>query len=376
MNPSLSTKEKIIKARIQLLIKYPFFGYLAMGLEIQEKNDLEFPTMATDGVHLFYDKNYVDGMDPEELKAVVAHEVMHCALGHLWRIGNRDRLKWNYATDFATNLLLEENGFKLPAHRLLDEAFKEMSSEQIYKLLPDTKKIKGQLIDSHGAWPSEGKVRLDDSKPPEDPLGKKWQDRMVQAANAAKSRGELPGSLGKLIDDLLEPRLDWKTLLRDMIMETAINDFRFSPSAKKYAWQGIYLPSVHGEALNIAIGIDTSGSVSKEEFQRFLAEIRGITEQFSNFTINLYFCDAAIHDHILITANDPWPKSFYKYDGGTNFIPVFEEIDRKELSISVLVFLTDGEGLFPTAPPEYPVIWILNKEHEVPWGIRIVMKES
>lgn len=395
----LSPAERITRERIQLLLKYPFFGYLALGLEVVETDQI--PTMGTNGKYLFYNASFVESLSPENLKAVIAHEALHCALGHLWRQGGRQKDKWNHAADFAINLIVQKEGLELPpGNWCIDRKYIGMAAEKIYELLPDPKQIPGNLLDSHDKWPGSSSAgpppnenlpdnsdgNQDDKeknigteqKPNPEDLKNQWQERLVRAAHQAKMRGNLPGVAAGMIADILEPKLDWRTILREMIMSTVKNDFRFIPPAKKYLWQGIYLPSLFGERLEIAIGLDTSSSVNQEEFQKFLAEVRGITDQFEDYLIHLFLCDTAIHDYMAVTPQSPWPKSFRKKDGGTSFIPVFEKIEKDSLEISCLVYLTDGEGSFPGHEPEYPVIWTLNKDSRVPWGttIKIELNEK
>ncbi len=390
--PKLSPRNRILKERMVLMRdEYSFFGYLALGLEPVETRDLPIPTMATDGKHLFYHPDFVNNVPPEQLRGTLVHEVLHCALGHIWRRGGREFLKWNYATDFAINLIVTKEGLQLPPGILLDKKYEGMSAERIYDLLPDPKTIKGRLADSHHKWPGKpnknqgtstesndnqdgNNISAQDVNKENQDLADQWKDRIARAANFAKGRGHLPGSIAKLVEDILEPKQDWKTLLRDKVISTAKNDFRFYPPAKKHLWRGIYLPSVYGEKLEIACAIDTSGSVSKKQFQEFMAETRGLTDQFEDYTLHLFFCDAGIHDYFEITPQDVWPKFFPKHGGGTAFEPVFAEIEKRRLEISALVYQTDGMGSYPARPPEYPVIWLLNQEYNVPWGEKIIME--
>lgn len=435
MLKNLSSEEKIVKERIQLLLKYRFFGYLALSLELQETTEL--PTMATDGNHLFYNTQFVESLKPEELRAILAHEALHCALGHLWRIGDRDMQKWNYATDFAINLIIEEENtraererqmsgkkedqqclLKLPSDCLLDKKYKGMPAEKIYTLLPDPKDIPGKMLTSHAKWPKPGsgqsrptnlpqppsasgdpvspekaKAESQNSEKPEkkDGTGNKdanpaqakdlkdiWQDRLIKASHEARNHGNLPGAMAGLIEDILEPKLDWKTILRDRLTSMAKNDFRFFPPSKRYVWQDMYLPSLYGERLEIGVGVDASGSVNEEQFQELIAEVRGITEQFEDYLIHIFICDTVIREdeYFVISPHEPWPRSFPKRNGGTDFRPVFDAIAEKDLQISALVYLTDGDGSFPQTEPDYPVIWVLNQEHYVPWGEKIIMEAS
>ncbi|KKT80768.1 MAG: hypothetical protein A3B99_03845 [Candidatus Yanofskybacteria bacterium RIFCSPHIGHO2_02_FULL_44_12b] len=430
MSGNKAVRERIIRERVQLLLHRPFFGYLTLSLDLKE--ELGIPTMATDGTRLYYNPAFVDGLDPKVLQMILAHETLHCALGHLWRLEKRNREKWNYATDYAINLMLKKEGFTVPANCLCDDKFDGMSAEEIYHRLPD-QKPKGSLVSSHDKWPGKNKCKdkenkkasqtpqdksgeggdkkpenqgqqsKDDSKedgsggdnkdriegdqpqsaPPQilsgddqEELVKEWQDKLIRAANAARMQGKLPGRMGQLIQDVLEPKLDWKVILKDLVTSLVRNDFRLFPASKKHLWRNIYLPSLHGELIELAVGIDTSGSVSDEQFQELIAEVRGIAEQFENFTLHLFFCDTEIHDRMTISSNDVWPDKFTKNGGGTSFVPVIELIDKELPHIAGLVYLTDGDGAYPKNPPDYPVIWVLNKDKVMPWGESIKMEEA
>lgn len=358
-------RNRIIRARTKLLLDNPFFGYLAINLTLEEEPSVV--TMATDGERLFYNPDFVRRLNENTLLTIVAHEVMHCALGHIWRREERDPVKWNYAADYADNLLLKNEGFSVPNDALCDEKYEGMSAEEIYRRLPDGPPTKGKMIGSHDKWPVEGKGK---SKR----LSKKWRERLARAAAAARMRGKLPGKANKMIQDTLEPILDWRKILRDLLLTTVRNDFRLMPPSKKHLWRGMYLPSTYGESLKLAIGIDTSSSVDIKQFQSFLAELRGITEQFAQFELYLFFCDTAIHNKIVLTANDQWPLDFPKRNGGTSFNPVLEAVLEECPDASGLVYLTDGDGDYPSEPVAYPVIWVLNSRKKMKWGETVEME--
>ncbi len=406
MNENQTVKEKIIRERVQLLLHRPFFGHLTLGLELKEEPAVG--TMATDGKHLFYSPAFVSRLDPKVLQTILAHETLHCALGHLWRKETRQHMKWNYATDYAINLMLKKEGFAIPANCLCDDRFNGMEAEVIYNKLPD-QKPKGSLMDSHDKWPSDGEKDKKQSEPQnnsgdnqdqpqpqngndggqdnpqqqtapsqsndeQEKLAKDWKDKLIRAATAARMQGKLPGTVDQLIQDMLEPKLDWRVILRDLITSLTRSDFRLFPVSKKHLWRNIYLPSLYGEKLEIAVGIDTSGSVSVKEFQEFIAEIKGITEQFVDFILYLFFSDAEIHDRITLSPNEEWPEQFPKKDGGTSFIPVINLVTEEYPQVSALVYLTDGAGSYPEYQPDYPVIWVLNTDTVLPWGQNIRME--
>jgi len=132
MRSESSLEQKLTRARTQLLLNEPFFGTLCLRLKLVPGG---VPTMATDGRRIVYDPSFVDSLKPAELEAVLAHEVLHCALGHHCRRGQRDPQLWNQAADLAINPILIGNGFTLPDGALVDPAFHNLSAEEIYARL-------------------------------------------------------------------------------------------------------------------------------------------------------------------------------------------------------------------------------------------------
>jgi hypothetical protein len=122
-------ERKLTKARTQLLLSQPFFGTMCVRLKTLPG---PVPTMATNGRVILYSPEFVEELTLAELEATIAHEAMHCALGHHCRRGERDPGLWNEAADLAINPILVANGFTLPAGALLDPAFQDLSAEEIY----------------------------------------------------------------------------------------------------------------------------------------------------------------------------------------------------------------------------------------------------
>src|SRR5258708_18162849 len=127
------TSLRIQKARTALVLDHPFFGSLLFRLKGCECRSIE--TMATDGLSLFYNPEFVETLNAATLAGTLAHEVMHPALHHHVRCSGRDPKRWNIACDFAINPLLVDAGLSLPDGVLLDNRFRGMSAEQIYNLL-------------------------------------------------------------------------------------------------------------------------------------------------------------------------------------------------------------------------------------------------
>ena len=126
-------EHKISQARVRLLLSQPFFGTLCLRLKLVPVPS--FPTMATDGRCIAYNPAFIEKLSPAELEGVLAHEIMHLALAHHCRRGERDAQLWNEATDYAVNPILIYSGITLPKDALIDPAFADLGAEEIYARL-------------------------------------------------------------------------------------------------------------------------------------------------------------------------------------------------------------------------------------------------
>jgi predicted metal-dependent peptidase len=131
----LSSVVRIQKARTTLLLDHPFFGTLLFRLAAQARSSIG--TMATDGVSLYFNPQFVETLSAAEIARTLAHEVMHPALQHHTRRGERNPRRWNMGCDYAINPMLLDAGLTLPKDVLLDNRFRGMSAERIYNLLEE-----------------------------------------------------------------------------------------------------------------------------------------------------------------------------------------------------------------------------------------------
>lgn len=358
------SKERISSQRAKLIIKHPFFGYLALHLEIKE--DPLILTMGTDGENLFFSPEFVNSLSDEDLQVVLMHEVLHCALGHLWRRENREEIRWNIACDYATNNIIKESGVDLPLRVLYDPEFSNLSAEEIYERI-EVKKIVLGLLDNHSRWGGKGEEKRKE-------LEGRWKSIAKEAIQQTRSQGNLPGSLISQIEEFVEPTLPWRYLLRKFVLSCARNHWTWEKPSKRHIWRDIYLPALKGESFEIVIAIDTSGSISDEELSIALSEINGICRQFEDYLIHLFQCDYSIQDYQLLRPGIPVPKRM-KGRGGTSFIPIFEEVKKRGIRPNCLIYFTDLYGDFPKEKPLYPVIWVSYEDKEVPFGERITIKK-
>jgi len=202
-------------------------------------------------------------------------------------------------------------------------------------------------------------------------LAIQWRQRLAGAAQQAKQAGKLGGGLARLVDHLLQPQLPWRMLLARYLTALARDDYSYMRPSRR---EGPFiLPSLRSHQVELAVGLDTSGSIKQEEVGEFLAEVQALKGQL-RARVTLLACDAAL------TAGGPWvfePWETFKYPdrlqggGGTDFRPVFDWLLRQDRSPDVLIYFTDADGTFPQAAPGFPVIWLIKGRHPVPWGQRI-----
>jgi predicted metal-dependent peptidase len=382
-------EKKIAKARLKLIFDYPFFGHLSLSLEPKRADNLFPPTMATDGFRLYYHPEFIKETQPNHLSAIIAHEVWHIASLHLTRRQTRNPMKWNFACDYAVNDIIRGEGLELPPGHLYNPDYHGKSAEWIYSQLPEFPEENGEgqgegegegegdgnggLIDSHEPWKDWDKGKNDDGYGNEitkEQLESRIRENVASAAVAARMAGALSANVAEKVEGILQPKLDWKSILRDMVVSTAHNNFRLVPSSKKHLWRNIYLPATTGHEISIAAVIDTSGSISSDEMKEFLAEIEGICSAFDEYTIYLFACDMKIQQRWELHSEDEVPR-LLSGRGGTSFRPALEAIQKEQLDISAVIYLTD---LYPNdgypEMPDIPVIWVSVSPPEVkpPWG--------
>ena len=375
----------ISRARAQMLLKYPFFGSLALFL--QPREDPSTQTMRTEGFNLIYHDDFVQGLVKtggiSRLMGVLVHEVMHAALQHIWRRGPRNKDLWDMACDYVVNHIVKEQGLQLPPGVFLSDRFKNMTADTVYNILleelppksqdeagkaspswqsgPDKSqqdnKHDGKLLDDHSKW-GKNKSGQDESTDINAEAAT-WKMRAAQAAQEARQRGYLPVGMIQIIENILYPKLDWKQALASFVQPTR-SDYTFIPPDRRFDY--VFLPEFGSEGLEeVVVAIDTSGSVWRF-YKQFISEMVNIVYSYPEFKGYIAHCDMAVQ---LFQELDPdnIPMEF-KGSGGTNFRPLFLEIEKRGISPSVMVFLTDGDAELPKDPPPYPVLWVLTGENK------------
>ncbi len=382
----------LMRVRLQLMLRHPYLAAAIARFPLHEASDQHWcQTAATDGYNIFVNSRFFAGLSEEESLAVLAHEVLHCILGHMDRRGERHLFGWNVAIDLATNLLLVERGFKLPAGSLCKGKFKGMTAEDIYDRIPAERR---RIYLADGRLDESKKAGLDVHLDPNGILGRQfrgsdfpteYERRRLRSYLAGELRSKLPrhaaGWIAQEIDLLGRARIPWREILARFIQGIRLDDYCMYPFNKKHVWQGLCLPSMRtpGPA-HIVVAVDTSGSMEDDTLASLLAEIDSLRSLIT-CSMTLIQCDDAIrsikHYEAWEVASADFRRLRFKGRGGTSLVPPFEWIitQGKENPIlpDALVYFTDGFGDFPDREPPIPCLWIVPEEglKEFPFGHRL-----
>jgi predicted metal-dependent peptidase len=404
MRHETPTSLRIQKARTSLILDHPFFGSLLFRLKGREC--LSIPTMATDGVSLFYNPDFVETLNAATLAGTLAHEVMHPALHHHVRRSGRDPKRWNVACDFAINPLLVDAGLSLPDGVLIDDRFRGLSAEQIYNLLGSESETeqdssKEDEDDEPGGEDSKDETSgrgnseepsapvteggigqvLDAPQPDEDTptieeQAREWDVAVNQATTVARQAGKVPAGLKRTLEGAAEASVDWREMLRRLWSDTIPADYSWLRPNRRHVWAGLYLPGLICEGVGeIAIAVDCSGSVNGRQLRLFEAEVCSILEGQRPQRVHVLYFDSEVQKAETYEAGQPVHLNPVG-GGGTEFSPCFDWLDEHGIQPQTLVFLTDLYGSFPDSAPNYPVIWASTGSQKAPFGAVIPMQAA
>ena len=391
--------DKIVVARVGLLLRHPFFGNMATRLIIKEATDW-CPTAATDGRHLFYSVPFFANMSNKEVEFVIAHEILHCVYDHMTRREDRDPQIHNIAADYIVNNTLVRDGIgEKPRDIPIFQDFKyegwtsEAVYEEIYKKY-DEEELKqlGKLLDEHIDWdkdsegnsPAPGKKGKDKGDKPsysKDELKKirdEIKENMLGAAQAAGA-GNLPAEVERMIKDMTEPKMNWREILRQQIQSTIKNDFTFQRPSRKNWHTGAILPGMnYDETIDIAIAIDMSGSISNEQGEDFLGEVQNIMSQYQDYNIKVWCFDTKVYNEQDFSADNGNDLANYQLmgGGGTDFMCNWEYMKENGIEPKRFIMFTDGMPWDSWGDPDYcDTVFVIHshydKNTEAPFGITV-----
>lgn len=392
LNTEFSERAKtlLIRARIQFLLKHPFFGSMAMSMPLVEDNS--FPTAATDGYGIFYNSEFLCGFTTDEVQFILGHEILHAVYFHLSRRQNRHPKLWNFACDYAINGDLirhkvgkypTSNGIKL----LHNTKYDKLTAEEIYDKL--FKKLKKKADKAAAKQKESGDGDLSEEEMEKGQFDKhierddeqearKMREAMVRAAQAAAQAGSsddnLPERLREMLRSITSPVIDWRELISEKIKALVRDDYSFQrPSRKGWHCDGILPGTRQAEQIDALVMLDMSGSIGPEDAAEMWTELMGITTQFTKFKIAVGCFDTQVYDVLEVDEStaDRLMTFEIKGGGGTLFECIFDYIQTLDTPPRLLIVFTDGLPNKTWGTPDLvDTLWIIKNYREIvpPFG--------
>ena len=378
-------ERKVQKAKITLM-RDPRFalwsGILMVGRTSVVDN---IPTACTNGRDEKYGRKFVAMLKEPELNFVVLHENLHKAYRHLttWKkLHDENHRLANAACDYVINLKLKdldpsERTISMPRFQdglmkgkpmgLVDERFRGLNAKQVFDILKEEQKDKssdGGDDDSEGSGESEGGSGTsqgegfddhdwDGAKEMTEEEKKVLEREIDQAIRQGvmahqKIAGTGAGDLDRDLLELLEPKVDWREMLREFVKSTcsAKDTSSWRRVNRRFLSMGTYMPSLIGEKVgHMVIAVDTSGSVGQEELSGFLTEVKGIAEEVKPSQVDLIYWDSRVAAHEEYSENDVSNiinSTKPRGGGGTSPSCVSQYLKEKRIVPECVIMLTDG----------------------------------
>ena len=404
----IDVADRIIVARVGLLLRHPFFGNMATRLIVKNCDDW-CPTAATDGRHLYYNTQFFNAMSNKEIEFVIAHEILHCVFDHITRREDRIPILHNIACDYIVNntLVRDRIGEMVKIVKCYqDFKYEGWMSEAVYDDLfkqaeengQEYLKQLGDLLDEHVDWEKEpegkdnkkakgkdgkGEGRPTYSKEELKKIRDEIKENMISSAQAAGA-GNTPAEVQRIIKELTEPKMNWRELLRQQIQSTIRNDYTFSRPSRKGWHTGAILPGMNFmDTIDVAIGIDMSGSIGDSQAKVFLSEVKGIMDEYKDYNIKLWCFDTAVYNEADFTGDGG--ENLLEYDvqggGGTDFDCNWEYMKQNDIQPKKFIMFTDGYPFGSWGDEDYcDTIFVIHshrdKNLQAPFGMTAHYEES
>ncbi len=384
----MDADRKVARGKTKLLISYPFWGSLALATKFVEDNTI--PTMCTDGRTIRWSRAFVDMLSPLNVLFVIAHEILHIALMHPLRVGNRNAKLWNIAADLAINIeLVKIFGIDaMPEGGLYDPKYDGMSAEQIYKLLQDMsddeldkqtgggqdwdmggveepKNDQGQKLDAAEMGQREAEV----------------QQKVMVAADAAKAIGKLPASIEDIVKVMRRSQVDLETVVNKFVGGEQPSNYTYRRINKRdFTMYGMINRTLENNTVgHTVISIDSSMSVSDTEQEYFLGLVNQFIQSKQPESVTIITWTTSVRNAKTYQKGETVPVIAINDRGGTRVTPVFKYIEENRIPCDQMIVLSDMQiGDFPDVPPRYPVLWVSSdlRSKPAPWGKSTWMKAA
>jgi len=392
--------DRIIVARVGLLLRHPFFGNMATRLRIVAADEW-LMTAAVDGRNLYFNTQFFNAMDNKEIEFVIAHEILHMVFDHLGRRETRNPMLYNISADYKVNNLLVRD--RIGTKPKLVDCFQDFqydadTSEEIYDKLfffflkngEEFLQELGEMLDEHldleGDGTEEGESkgkRPKYSKAEIDQIKDEIKESMLAAAQSAGA-GNVPGEVQRIIKELTEPKMNWRELLRQQIQSTIKSDYTYLRPSKKGQMSGAILPGMNfQDTIDVAISLDMSGSIGDDQAKDFLGEVQGIMEEYKDYNIKLWCFDTAVYNEQDFSADSGSELTEYEIygGGGTDFMANWNYMKDNNIEPKKFIMFTDGYPWDSWGDESYcDTVFIIhshyNKELQAPFGVTAHYEEA
>jgi predicted metal-dependent peptidase len=389
-------RERLISARVGLLLRHSFFGNLATRLKLTNADEW-LATAATDGEKFYYNSRFIMLLKPKEVEFLVGHEVLHVVYDHMGRIGNRDPQMFNIANDYAVNADLKRHGvgaFITSVPCLYERKYDGKASEEIYDdLMKNIKQIDigsliDQMIDDHledegegngegegeeGGKESKGKGRPKMSPEERERLRQEIKQAIISAASTCEA-GQLPLGVERLIKQHTDPVMPWRELIQTNLISAIRADYSWMRPSRRGWHMDAIMPGMNpGEEIDVVVSLDMSGSISNSQAQAFLGEIGGMMDAFDGYKVHVFCFDTNTYNPQDFNSDSMDTIDEYEPQGGggTDFDCIFEYLKENAIDPKRLIVFTDGYPCGSWGDPEYcDTTWIIHgdKNPNPPFG--------
>jgi predicted metal-dependent peptidase len=355
---------KLDKAKAQIVLDHPFFASILLKRKLTPRNDINTLAVNARG-DIFYNEKFIESLPVPQVVWGLCHEIGHVIGQHALRIKHRKHKKWNYAGDAWINDMLDDArvGERIP-NTVDIQGSKDKTTETIYDELPDGGDG-GDGGDGDGGWDNG----LGDDIMQEDLTESEIKEieanskvEIAQAAQAAKARGKLPGKLAEIVADILNVKTPWYDILERYMTDAVKQDQTWTRPNRRHIGAGVYLPSMATEPAmgELAIQVDVSGSICKQELDYYNGHLSRIVKQCNPTKVHVLYTDTEVQKYVEFEQGEEIKLEFYS-GGGTDMPAGFDFLNNKGIEPAVFVCLTDGYTGFGE-PPSYPVVWCISSD--------------
>jgi predicted metal-dependent peptidase len=359
-------RERLITARVGLLLRHSFFGNLATRMSLTNADEW-CSTAATDGLKFYYNSRFIMMLKPKEVEFLVGHEVLHVVYDHMGRRGNRDPQIFNVANDYAVNADLKRHNvgqFITSVPCLYEKKYDGKPSEEIYDdLMKNVKQIDinsliEQMIDDHmdgddgegegegeevdGSGKGKGRPKMSDEE--RERVRQEIKQAIISAASSAEA-GQLPLGVERLIKQHTNPVMPWRELIQQNLTSCIRTDYSWMrPSRRGWHMDAIMPGMTPGEEIDVVVTLDMSGSISNKQAQDFLGEIGGMMNSFDGYKVHLFCFDTDTYNPQDFNSENMDRIEEYEPQGGggTDFDCIFEYLKENDIQPKRLIVFTDG----------------------------------